>query len=119
MVTVRKSTVFRVTGLPAGEPNDEDIALFKRTINENLSKEERLSNSPVVNLVPSCYDNGSTWVALMEFQNGVPSFLSKLVQNPLEEWQVEMGDTDIIFDRHFFGFTQLYATLPGPAITAE
>jgi hypothetical protein len=32
---------------------------------------------------------------------------------------VEMEDTDITFDRHFFGFTQLYATPPGHAITAE
>lgn len=30
-----------------------------------------------------------------------------------------MGDDDINFDRHFFGFTQLYPTTPGNSITAE
>jgi hypothetical protein len=30
-----------------------------------------------------------------------------------------MGDDEINFDRHFFGFTQLYPTTPGHPITAE
>jgi hypothetical protein len=36
----------------------------------------------------------------------VPQFLRDL--HPLGDWQVEMGDDDINFDCHFFGFTQLY-----------
>jgi hypothetical protein len=119
MATVRKSTVFRVTGLSTGQPDDATIALFERTIYDSLSEEERLSNSSVIGLAPSCYEDGGTRVALMEFKNGVPHFLSELIVNPLGEWQVEMEDTDITFNRHFFGFTQLYATPPGHAITAE
>jgi hypothetical protein len=49
----------------------------------------------------------------------VPAFLSELVANPLGDWQVEMGDTDISFDQHFFGFTQLYTPELGSSVTAE
>jgi hypothetical protein len=42
-----------------------------------------------------------------------------LIKNPLGDWPVEMDDTDINFDRHFFGFTQLYATEPGKEVVAE
>jgi hypothetical protein len=45
---------------------------------------------------------------LIEFYGGLPAFLSELMANPLDDWQVEMGDTDISFDRHSFGLTQLY-----------
>lgn len=58
-------------------------------------------------------------VALVEFYGGVPAFLSELTTNPLGDWQVEMGDTDISFDQHFFGFTQLYTPKPDAPVTAE
>jgi hypothetical protein len=46
-------------------------------------------------IVPSCYDNEREKVALLEFRGGFPNFLSELKANPLGDWQVEMGDTDI------------------------
>jgi hypothetical protein len=58
-------------------------------------------------------------VALVEFHRGIPAFLSELAADPLGDWQVEMGDTDINFDRHFFGFTQLYTPKPDMPVTAE
>ncbi len=56
---------------------------------------------------------------LVDFSGGVLKFLSELVVNPLGDWQIEMGDVDINFDCHFFGFTQLYATRPAEPVTAE
>jgi len=46
-------------------------------------------------------------------------FPSEPVTNPLGDWQIEMGDTDIRFDCHFFGFTQLYTPKPDAPVTAD
>ena len=70
-------------------------------------------------IVPSCYDCERERAALVDFRGGVPDFLSELVANPLGDWQMEMDDTDINFDCHFFGFTQLYTPAPGKPVTAE
>jgi hypothetical protein len=119
VIPATRAVVCRVTGLPSGQPDDETIAALKRTIDDNLLEKEKGSDSPIIGLVPSCYKDGRTRVGLVEFKSGIPDFLSDLTSNPLGEWSMEMEDTDITFDRHFFGFTQLYATRPGHAITAE
>jgi hypothetical protein len=49
----------------------------------------------------------------------VPQFLHELRVDPLGDWQVEMGDEDINFDCHFFGFTQLYAPDDNEPVVAE
>jgi hypothetical protein len=102
-----KGPVFRVTGLPASQPDDELTALLKAAIDENLAEEEQSKPAASIAIVPSCYRHDEK-VALVEFHGGAPAFLSELTDNPLGDWQVEMGDTDISFDQHFFGFTQLY-----------
>lgn len=55
----------------------------------------------------------------VEFHCGILKFLSSLVVDPLGDWQAEIDDADISFDRHFFGFTQLYALKPDQPIAAE
>ena len=117
MAARNKGTVFRVTGLPAFQPDDELKAALKATINDNLAEDEQSKLKPNTAIVPSCYN--AEKIALVEFHSGVPAFLSELVANPLGDWQVEMGDTDISFDQHFFGFTQLYSPTPGSPATAE
>jgi len=117
--TKRKGTVFRVTGLPASQPDDVLTTTLRATIEGNLSKEEKLKLKPTIAIVPSCSEADHQRVALVEFVGGVPAFLSKLVANPLEKHHEEMGDTDISFDCHFFGFTQLYTPEPGTSVTAE
>ena len=67
-------------------------------------------------IVPSCYDNDEK-TGLVEFCDGVPAFLAELVANALGDFQVKIGDTDINFDRHFFGFTQLYTPRSGHSVT--
>lgn len=118
MAARKKGTVFRVTGLPASQPDDELKEALKAAIVGNLAANElsKLNFDPAI--VPSCY-NIEEKVALVEFHGGEPAFLSKLIANPLDDWQVEMGDTDINFDQHFFGFTQLYAPKLDSTVTAE
>ena len=117
MAAKKKGIVFRVTGLPASQPDDE----LKEALKAAIDKEEDESSKVTLNaaIVPSCYNNDEK-VALVEFQGGVPALLSELMADPLGDCQVEMGDdTDISFDQHFFGFTQLYTPKPGSPTTAE
>jgi hypothetical protein len=113
-----KRPVVRVTGLPVSQPDDELTALLKAAIDGSLTEEEQSKKTPSIAIVPSCYGYDEK-VALVEFHGGVPEFLSELEDNPLGDWQVEMGDTDISFDQHFFGFTQLYTPKADSPVTAE
>lgn len=127
--SARKPTVFRVTGLAATttQADNDDVldTALKAVIHNHLSDAEKRSGmiQVVTAILPSCYNAGER-VALVEFRGGgVPAFLNELVvNNPLGEWQVELLDeqnTDISFDRHFFGFTQLYAPTPDVPVAAE
>lgn len=116
VVTRQKNLVFRVTGLPASQTNDALVDFIRK----NLLKGKEQSQSKVTaSIVPSCSNNKQETVALVEFGGRVPDFLSALDANPLEDWQVEMGDVDINFDQHFFGFTQLYTPKADKSVTAE
>jgi hypothetical protein len=119
MASGGKSTVFRVTGLPEDQTDDQLASRLRLVIDEKFQEHERLQIATKVALVPSCQNDEETSIALVEFAGGIPQFLSELVKNPLGDWQVEMDDTDINFDRHFFGFTQLYAAEPEKAVVAE
>jgi hypothetical protein len=113
----KKGPVFRVTGLPASQPDDALDTAIRSAIQDNLTEDERELKFGMA-IVPSCYDDEER-AALVEFYGGVPAFLSELTDNPLGDWQVEMGDTDISFDQHFFGFTQLYTPEGNRSATAE
>ncbi|GAM34007.1 hypothetical protein TCE0_014f01316, partial [Talaromyces pinophilus] len=104
----RKSHVFRVTGLPRDLPDEDLQASLQRALHDTISDEERSQIKTEITIVPSCYDPDRERAALVQFRGGVPQFLSELTLNPLGDWQVEMEDSDISFDCHFFGFTQLY-----------
>jgi len=112
-----KSPVFRVTGLPASQPDDELAASLKAAI-DNLAEEEQSKLTLSIAIAPSCNSHDEK-VALVEFHGGAPAFFSELTDNPLGDWQVKMSDTDISFDQHFFGFTQLYTPKADSPVTAE
>jgi hypothetical protein len=114
----KKGPVFRVSGLLASKPDDELTLSLKAAIEDNLVEEEQPKPAVSVAIVPSCYNNDEK-TALVEFHDGVPAFLSELVDDPLGDWQVEVGDTDINFDQHFFGFTQLYTPTADSSVTSE
>ena len=118
MAALKKGPVLRVTGLAASQPDDELKAELKAAIRDNLTDEEKSKIDVRVAVVPSCYNNKEK-VALVECRGGLPAFLSELTADPLGESQMEMGDTDINFNQHFFGFTQLYMPQPDAPVTAE
>ena len=118
MASSPRSTVFRVTGLPADKAELDVKSTLTQTIRGLLTEDERRRVEVSVNCIPSC-DESPTSSALVEFKGGNPDFLSQLDNTPLGDWQVEMGGEDINFDRHFFGFTQLYTTALDNPVTAE
>jgi len=117
MANSHKSTVFRVTGLPLDKPELEVRSTLAETIRHLLTDDEQ-QREVVIACTPTC-DGSQSLSALVEFKGGDPKFLSQLEHDPLGDWQVEMGDDDINFDRHFFGFTQLYPTTLSHPVTAE
>ena len=119
MAARKKSTIFRVVGLPRVQSDTELDVTLKATIEGHLSEEEQAKIHISTSIAPSCSNDELERIGLVEFDGEVPCFLNKLVEDPLGNWQIEMGDTDISFDRHLFGFTQLYAPNPAIPITAE
>ena len=118
MVAVKKGPVLRVTGLAASQPDEELAASLEAAIDSDLTDEEKARIDVRMAIVPSCYDNKER-VALVECRGGLPAFLSELTADPLGESQMEMGDTDVNFDQHFFGFTQLYTPASDTPVVAE
>ncbi|QKX62526.1 uncharacterized protein TRUGW13939_09687 [Talaromyces rugulosus] len=109
MASQRKSHVFRVTGFSRDRPDPDLQKVLQETLQDHFTDDERTQVEADITIVPSCYEADTQRVALVRFRGGIPQFLSELRVDPLGDWQVEMGDCDINFDCHFFGFTQLYA----------
>ncbi|CAG7933712.1 unnamed protein product [Penicillium olsonii] len=115
----KKSHVFRVTGL-SRELLDEDLkTALHEALNNNFADDERSHIKAEITIVPSCYESDTERAALVQFRGGVPQFLRELRVDPLGDWQVEMGDNDINFDCHFFGFTQLYTSDEKEPVVAD
>jgi len=115
-MSTTKSTIFRITGLPIG-PEDQIRSSLKEALDQHASTSE-LERLGRITIAPSCYDD-QTSVALLEWKGDTPGFLSSLDTSPLSSWEIELDDEDVSFDRHFFGFTQLYSTIPEQPINAE
>lgn len=118
MAAAKKDPVLRVTGLAVSQPDKEQAAELKAAIDDRLTDEERANIDIRVAVVPSCY-NDEEKVALVECRGGLPAILAELKADPLGESQMEMGDADINFDQHFFGFTQLYTPASDTPVVAE
>ena len=118
MATTKKGIVFRVSNLPALGSDIELRETLEAFVKDKLVDDEKSKPSFEVDLVPCC-DGNNAKVALIEFKGGVPAFLASLTANAMGDWQETMGNTDINFDRHFLGFTQLYTPTPSLPITAE
>lgn len=118
MANQGKSYVFRVTCLSRELPDEDLKTALQETIN-NFAEDERSQIKAEITIVPSCYEIDTQRVALVQFRGGVPRFLQELRVNPLGDWQVKMGDDDINFDCHFFGFTQLYVPDDNRPVVAE
>ncbi|KAJ5593550.1 hypothetical protein N7537_010454 [Penicillium hordei] len=119
MASQRKSHVFRVTGLSRELPDRDLKTAVQRALNDNFTDDERSHIMAEITIVPSCYESDTERAALVQFRDGIPRFLHELRVDPLGDWQVEMGDNDINFDCHFFGFTQLYAPDDNERVVAD
>ncbi|OJD33149.1 inversin o89019 [Diplodia corticola] len=104
-----KSIVFRVRGLTAVDGGDglQPGSALSSAIKSRLISDEVSQIQTSVAIISSCYDAGKK-VGLVAFRGAVPSFLSTVFKNPLQEIQIEVGEDDVTFDCNFFGFTQLY-----------
>jgi hypothetical protein len=108
-----------VTGLSRERPDGDLKTALQEVFDDSFTDDERSQIKAEITIVPSCYESDTQRVALVQFRGGVPQFLRELRVDPLGDWQVEMGDDDINFDCHFFGFTQLYATDDKKPVVAE
>jgi len=108
-----RDTVFRVRGVPPRWTTDDLL----RLIRIHLSDEDWLAVCPRVIFVPSCYNDDIGHTAFL-FLNALPQVLAWLGSDPLADQQIGTVDGDLNVDRHFFGFTQLYAPRGG-VIQAE
>jgi hypothetical protein len=119
MASQKKSHVFRVTGLSRDEADGDLKTALQEVIDDSFTDDERSQIKAEITIVPSCYESGTQRAALVHFRGAVPQFLHELRVDPLGDWQVEMGDDDINFDCHFFGFTQLYTPDEKQSTVAE
>ncbi|CAG7947031.1 unnamed protein product [Penicillium salamii] len=119
MASQRKSHVFRVTGLSRERPDGDLKTALQEALNDNFVDDEKSHIKAEITIVPSCYESDTERAALVQFRGGVPQFLRELRVDPLGGWQIEMGDDDISFDCHFFGFTQLYTPDKNEPVVAD
>ena len=112
----RQITVVRAMGFPTTD-HEEANAMLRKLIEAELTQNETENSKFKITIVPSCVE-GSNPVGLIDFDHGLPTFLSGLNDDPLSEYQIEIDDTDeyLSFDKHFHGFTQLYAVEPSSII---
>ena len=102
-----KAIVCRVTMVPGGDAVSRKAELLD-SIQGSLEKTElQHLNAIKISIVRSCYDP-QMFTALVQFKSGLPKFLKRLKEDPLNTHQFKMGDDDIIFDQSFHGLTQLY-----------
>lgn len=83
-----------------------------------VSAEERETFDPRIRMIPTCGDGDGGLTALLTTDRA-PHFLDFLDYNPQGDYQLDMNGERLIFDRHFFGFTQLYTPPPSKPINAE
>ena len=102
-----KAIVCRVRMIPGGDAVSRKAELLD-SIQGSLEKTElQHLNAIKISIVRSCYDP-QMFTALVQFKSGLPEFLKRLKEDPLNTHQFKMGDDDVVFDQSFHGLTQLY-----------
>jgi hypothetical protein len=121
MTSHQKGKVFRITGLPHFQPDENPNQKLENIIFGFLSEKEKESLSfKILEVVSDCYDKEDRKkIALVEFYGQTPAFLQALKENPLEECSEVLHNIHITFDCRFWGFTQLYTPTVDTGITAE
>lgn len=117
MIT-KKNIVFRVIDLAITQ-SDDKLNITLKIVIDNLSKEKQSKLYINATIVFFCYDNEQENVALVKFHDEVFTFLFELTINSLKNWQIEINNTNINFDCHFFEFIQLYTSKSNASIIAK
>ncbi|KAL7269658.1 hypothetical protein RUND412_007662, partial [Rhizina undulata] len=111
------SKVFRIKGVPVVSTEDNLMQILRGKLSEAENQVEIEIN---ITFVPSCYCNqpGIKW-ALADFRP-IPRFLHNVANDKTESLMgyLQMGDSTLIIDINFYGFTQLYE-VKGTEIAAE
>jgi hypothetical protein len=108
--------VFRAVGLPKDSTVDTLVAALRNhlTGDENLHLVD-------AGIVPSCEEGGDdriTCTAIFRAKDPIPTFLATLGGRE-ESYVFELEGREVLIDSTFWGFTQMYQTLPNRVITAE
>ena len=114
-----KAIVCRVSMIPGGDTVSRKAELLDSIRGSLEMTELQHLNAIKISIVRSCYDP-QMFTALVQFKSGLPEFLKRLKEDPLNTHQFKMGDDDIVFDQSFHGLTQLYNPTVDPTeITAD
>lgn len=116
--TAIRSTIYRVTGLPIDKAENEIQSTLAETICNLLTEDEMKRAKVEITCIPSC-DGSQTSSALVEFKGANPEFLTPLAHNPLGDWQAEMGDEDINFDRIKYIMDSPFCRVIGKLLSAN
>ncbi|KAA8909657.1 hypothetical protein FN846DRAFT_776022 [Sphaerosporella brunnea] len=113
-IEILKEALSSGTGGSFLELSDEQQAraFVRAAIRLELTEEERKQLKIGIEIIPCCY-NHSRRSALVHFVGGDPKFTLDPDGEPREQFQIVVDAADISFDRHFCGFTQMYATEGG------
>lgn len=105
---------YRIRGLD----RDFDVDKARNCIISMLSSEEQHKFDPQIILVPTC-DDGYTSQTILLNSNFPPEFLISLEEDICSSHCINTSGGRLHFDRHFRGFTQMYANPPDKVIIAE
>lgn len=90
----------------------------KGILHNLLSAEEQGTFDPKICMIPTCDEGRDRLTALMT-TDLAPHFLYDLDYDPHGDCRLDTIGGQLIFDRHFYGFTQLYANPQSEPINAE
>ncbi|KAH7079953.1 hypothetical protein BKA63DRAFT_231448 [Paraphoma chrysanthemicola] len=116
-----KSVFYRASGLERGTSREEVWNIIRRQL-RNEDEEE----VPDITVLPTCDSTTEDLsIAIVKYsQHQRPAFLADLDDNSSGQKVISTRDDDggtrqIVFDRHFHGFTQLYPTADDTKVRAD
>jgi hypothetical protein len=112
----RRPEVFRVCGIKQQATEERLIAALLAFAKKD--EEEVGATTIEATIVPSCESTDDTNVELVSFIPKAPKYLDPLYDGD-DDVLVDTEVGELIFDKNFYGLTQLYPTLSGGKIRAE
>jgi hypothetical protein len=113
-MTSNHPAVYRVVGIPR-------LVSHQRLLGELTAKFTAADAGIEIDatIVPTCYSDDDTDVALVSFVPSAPHYLDSLRAGGDDDVAIATAIGELTFDRDFYGLTQLYRTIKGVPIAAE